>query len=257
MFSDTIAREIYINDGQIRLKPAVDLENLLLEDFSSFLKHEGSIDFKNQKNIENLMNFKTENFKTENFKTENLKNENFKNENFKNPSFQNHQQDEIPSYTQEILFTSDMDATQTKSTNSEPNVKKEDSSFDSWSIVWYIASFGGLIVFFLIVSCSEWCCRKQVRQQQAQEVPRTTTRPNSPVSDVPPPAYELFAPPPYDSCLFSKDGEKHKFDVYVVPVHAIRPISNDPQEEGRREAPPSYAAINIRTIAAQTQNTPT
>lgn len=113
----------------------------------------------------------------------------------------------------------------------------EEPPLDSWSVVWYIASFGGLIAFFLIISCSEWCCRKSSRSSSAY--PRSSISPvPSIVPETPPPSYDHFAPPSYDS-LTGRSHEKGEFDVYVVPVHALRPMM-----EG--DAPPSYIQTSER-----------
>ncbi|XP_014217085.1 uncharacterized protein LOC106645685 [Copidosoma floridanum] len=103
------------------------------------------------------------------------------------------------------------------------------SALDPWSIVWYIGSFGGLVAFFLIVSCSEWCCRRGARPVSAPYAGRrdeaginSTVRP---VSESPPPPYHLFAPPPYDSVNYAEVADKsangEKLDIYVItlPIH--------------------------------------
>lgn len=114
----------------------------------------------------------------------------------------------------------------------------ESAAFDSWSIVWYIASFGGLIAFFLIVSCSEWCCRRN-RQNNGVQIPTLpSSSPTTSSTETPPPSYELFAPPSYESLCYN--NEKANYDIFVVPVHAIRPIV----EENLREDPPSYNVLN-------------
>ncbi|KAJ8680037.1 hypothetical protein QAD02_015824 [Eretmocerus hayati] len=74
------------------------------------------------------------------------------------------------------------------------------SPLDPWSIVWYIGSFGGLVAFFLIVSCSEWCCRRGARPLSVPYTQRGEVLNAQPLNDSsPPPPYHLFAPPPYDS----------------------------------------------------------
>jgi hypothetical protein len=95
---------------------------------------------------------------------------------------------------------------------------------DPWSLVWYMASFGGLVTFFLVVSCSECCCSKR-----ATRTPRSvsTTRPvelppevTQWVDETPPPPYHLFAPPSYDTLFYGSVSEdKMKCEIYVVPVH--------------------------------------
>ncbi|XP_066252987.1 uncharacterized protein [Euwallacea similis] len=112
-------------------------------------------------------------------------------------------------------------------------------SLDTWSIIWYVASFGGLILFFLIVSCSEWCCRRNARRRcqrnnDNQTVPQI-------MSETPPPSYDLFAPPAYEDLWGTssrgRSGEKREFDIYVVPVHALDNFMENVQ---RHDAPPSY-----------------
>jgi hypothetical protein len=95
---------------------------------------------------------------------------------------------------------------------------------DPWSVVWYMASFAGLVSFFLAVSCSECCCSRRT----ARTPP--STAPNSPVEsqpevrqwveETPPPPYDLFAPPSYDALSYGSARDcKNKCGVYVVPVH--------------------------------------
>ncbi|XP_058797900.1 uncharacterized protein LOC131668071 [Phymastichus coffea] len=111
------------------------------------------------------------------------------------------------------------------------------SPLDPWSIVWYIGSFGGLIAFFLIVSCSEWCCRRGARSPlnmpytQRGEVLNATAvaaagNNQTVVTESPPPPYHLFAPPPYDSINYAEIADKgpagEKLDIYVIslPIQA-------------------------------------
>jgi hypothetical protein len=119
----------------------------------------------------------------------------------------------------------------------------DSTPLDSWSVVWYVASFGGLIIFFLIVSCSEWCCRRAIRN--SQNCNRSAPAPATPtVPDTPPPSYDQFAPPSYESiCLgrHERGEEKSKYDIYVVPVHALGHMM-----ETRDDAPPSYFSASGR-----------
>lgn len=132
----------------------------------------------------------------------------------------------------------------------------ETTDFDPWTIVWYIGSFGGLIAFFLVVSCSEWCClrnRAAHRQQQLQNaqracqsgVERVRTNSGRPTCDTPPPSYHLFAPPPYDSVNY----EDKKYDIFVVPVHGATPgyLEGVRKEIVMGEAvpPPEYTEIQM------------
>ncbi|XP_048507856.1 uncharacterized protein LOC105690062 isoform X2 [Athalia rosae] len=101
---------------------------------------------------------------------------------------------------------------------------------DPWSIVWYIGSFGGLVAFFLVVSCSEWCCRRGARPVTISYSQSGEGGSGSSGSqDTPPPPYHLFAPPPYESIYYGditdKDsGEKMDIFVIAVPVHGSAPV---------------------------------
>lgn len=79
-----------------------------------------------------------------------------------------------------------------------------------------------------------------MRDQQARRG-LTTSPPPSPVAETPPPAYDLFAPPTYDSLCTGggTSSEKGDFDVYVVPVHALNTLVNESERE-RQDGPPSY-----------------
>lgn len=95
---------------------------------------------------------------------------------------------------------------------------------DPWSLVWYMASFGGLVVFFLVVSCSECCCSKRAARTPPGTAPTSPVDSTSEVThwveETPPPPYDLFAPPSYDTLCYGGAREcKNKCEVYVVPVH--------------------------------------
>ncbi|GAB1866527.1 hypothetical protein CAJAP_07606 [Camponotus japonicus] len=102
---------------------------------------------------------------------------------------------------------------------------------DPWSIVWYIGSFGGLVAFFLIVSCSEWCCRRGNRSLSVPYAQRAETINTPGITETPPPPYHLFAPPSYDSVNYGKIVDKttgEKVDIYVISVPIHRPIVQAP-----------------------------
>ncbi|XP_011306318.1 uncharacterized protein [Fopius arisanus] len=110
-----------------------------------------------------------------------------------------------------------------KSMDSESEEMENQSPLDPWSIVWYIGSFGGLVAFFLIVSCSEWCCRRSARPLGTPytQRPTETVTITRNVTDTPPPPYHLFAPPPYDSVNYNDLVDKttgEKLDIYVISV---------------------------------------
>ncbi|XP_047116738.1 uncharacterized protein LOC124797386 isoform X2 [Schistocerca piceifrons] len=118
------------------------------------------------------------------------------------------------------------DETKTSTTPKSPSSDGNDKpkQLDPWSLVWYIGSFGGLVAFFLAVSCSECCCHKPAGSQAAgaaggagaglDEPPRLPAVAEGP----PPPPYSMFAPPPYDSLCYGVTDEKDKLEVFVVPV---------------------------------------
>lgn len=102
---------------------------------------------------------------------------------------------------------------------------------DPWSIVWYIGSFGGLVAFFLIVSCSEWCCRRNGRPLTVPYAQRAEVMNTSGVAETPPPPYHLFAPPSYDSVNYGEIVDKttgEKLDIYVISVPIHRPMVQAP-----------------------------
>lgn len=86
------------------------------------------------------------------------------------------------------------------------------SGSDSMSIMWYLVSFAGLVTFFLLLSFSEFCCKKS--HQGALNSSTGNTEPPAP------PPYELFAPPTYDSLFrdIARD-RKRSISVFLVPVH--------------------------------------
>ncbi|XP_033327251.1 uncharacterized protein LOC117220897 isoform X4 [Megalopta genalis] len=108
----------------------------------------------------------------------------------------------------------------------------DQNPLDPWSIVWYIGSFGGLVAFFLIVSCSEWCCRRGGRPLTVPYAQRTEVMNGSQVvTETPPPPYHLFAPPPYDSVNYGEIVDKasgEKLDIYVISVPIHRPVVQVP-----------------------------
>ncbi|XP_043254139.1 uncharacterized protein LOC122398398 [Colletes gigas] len=106
------------------------------------------------------------------------------------------------------------------------------NTLDPWSIVWYIGSFGGLVAFFLIVSCSEWCCRRGGRPLTVPYAQRAEViNGGQVVTETPPPPYHLFAPPPYDSVNYGEIVDKtsgEKVDIYVISVPIHRPVVQVP-----------------------------
>jgi hypothetical protein len=96
---------------------------------------------------------------------------------------------------------------------------------DPKSLVWYMASFGGLVTFFLVVSCSECCCSKRQQRTPNRTSDVRSAEPPAEVTqwvdESPPPPYHLFAPPSYETLFYGNVSEaKNKCEVYVVPVHS-------------------------------------
>ncbi|XP_032666905.1 uncharacterized protein LOC116842195 isoform X2 [Odontomachus brunneus] len=119
-----------------------------------------------------------------------------------------------------------MQKERTKDVKSDPQ-----NPLDPWSIVWYIGSFGGLVAFFLIVSCSEWCCRRAARPLAMPYAQPTEVISSRGVAETPPPPYHLFAPPPYDSVNYGEIVDKtsgEKLDIYVISVPTQRPVVQAP-----------------------------
>ncbi|XP_034182188.1 uncharacterized protein LOC117605226 [Osmia lignaria lignaria] len=121
-----------------------------------------------------------------------------------------------------------------KNTGKDASTADGDSQnpLDPWSIVWYIGSFGGLVAFFLIVSCSEWCCRRSGRTLTVPYAQRAEViNGGQVVTETPPPPYHLFAPPPYDSVNYGEIVDKtsgEKLDIYVISVPIHRPVVQVP-----------------------------
>ncbi|KAH0949544.1 hypothetical protein HN011_000554 [Eciton burchellii] len=107
----------------------------------------------------------------------------------------------------------DTNETDKKSYDAGPYPPRNSTYYpDAWSISWYISSFGGLVLFFLFVSFSEWYCRSgnSTETPQDNEPPEMTNTSR----EGPPPPYHLFAPPSYDSI-----NEKLTH-IYVIPTNA-------------------------------------
>lgn len=113
-----------------------------------------------------------------------------------------------------------------------PNDEEDDQNpLDPWSIVWYIGSFGGLVAFFLIVSCSEWCCRRGGRSLSVPYSQRNEVINGPVMTETPPPPYHLFAPPSYDSVNYGEITDKtsgEKVDIYVISVPLHRSVVQAP-----------------------------
>lgn len=116
----------------------------------------------------------------------------------------------------------------------------QEQDTDPWSVIWYLGAFSGLITFFLVVTCSEWCCGNHLytrhygaNQVYASSFTHQAYRP----PDTPPPPYHLFAPPSYKESVApekvapgSKSGgvgvkSLRRLGVFVIPVHRVKTTS--------------------------------
>ncbi|XP_003394590.1 uncharacterized protein LOC126916961 isoform X2 [Bombus affinis] len=132
-----------------------------------------------------------------------------------------------------IEFESESNEKEGTNEGKDPSLVDNDGQnpLDPWSIVWYIGSFGGLVAFFLIVSCSEWCCRRGGRPLTVPYAQRAEAISGPVVTETPPPPYHLFAPPPYDSVNYGEIVDKtagEKLDIYVISVPIHRPVVQAP-----------------------------
>ncbi|XP_022169010.1 uncharacterized protein LOC111032853 [Myzus persicae] len=119
---------------------------------------------------------------------------------------------------------------------------------EALSAVWYLAAFGGLVLFFFVVTCSELFFGNPIYTRRPVELPhagylrrhvygiRNHGQHHNYKPETPPPPYHLFAPPSYDDTVKGGFGQvlqqqqqqqyhhrvpgKKLADVYVVPVHA-------------------------------------
>lgn len=130
----------------------------------------------------------------------------------------------------ELLFRTtidDSDEVLTSMSNStDKGVESQDA--DPWSVIWYLGAFSGLITFFLVVTCSEWCCGNHLYTRHyganhiyANSFTHTSYRP----PETPPPPYHLFAPPSYnDSVKNCQEKQKppKKSNIFIIPIHRNR-----------------------------------
>ncbi|XP_026818030.1 uncharacterized protein LOC113556979 isoform X1 [Rhopalosiphum maidis] len=116
---------------------------------------------------------------------------------------------------------------------------------EALSAVWYLAAFGGLVLFFFVVTCSELFFGNPIYTRRPVELPHAgylrrhvygirNHGQHNYKPETPPPPYHLFAPPSYDDTVKGGFGQvqqqyhhrapvatgKKLADVYVVPVHA-------------------------------------
>lgn len=81
---------------------------------------------------------------------------------------------------------------------------------DVLTIVWYFSTFLLLILFFVVMVCSDNVCNR--RQNKPEDI--VITAPPTPA-----PSYREFAPPGYDTVM-----KKYKNRIFIVPVEN----SNEP-----------------------------
>lgn len=100
---------------------------------------------------------------------------------------------------------------------------------DMWSVLWYLGAFGGLVTFFLIVTCSEWCfgnhmyTRHGINELYVNAYQSNFQESRRREPETPPPPYDLFAPPSYAD-LFGKEPDNtkkpnNKINIFIIPIH--------------------------------------
>uniref|UniRef100_A0A1B6DNI1 Uncharacterized protein n=1 Tax=Clastoptera arizonana TaxID=38151 RepID=A0A1B6DNI1_9HEMI len=103
---------------------------------------------------------------------------------------------------------------------------------DMWSVIWYLGAFGGLVTFFIIVTCSEWCFGNHMYTRHGTNqlyinAFQSTFLEAERTPETPPPPYHLFAPPSY-SDLFgtvttkNNNKKKSKINIFIIPIHRGR-----------------------------------
>lgn len=135
------------------------------------------------------------------------------------------------------------------------NIKEDDitdadeNEMESLSVVWYLGAFGGLVTFFLIIVCSEFCFGNAMyrRHNPNEYINRVNVYADAYFPQTPPPPYHLFAPPTYTDTLQRKFNngklsiekndtfKKESLDnsqIFIVPVHQSK----------MPYPPPSYTA---------------
>lgn len=103
---------------------------------------------------------------------------------------------------------------------------------DMWSVVWYLGAFGGLVTFFVVVTCSEWCFGNHMYTRHGTNelyinAFQSTFLESQRTPDTPPPPYHLFAPPSYSDlfgAISSKNvgKKKNKLNIFIIPIHRSR-----------------------------------
>ncbi|XP_050430742.1 uncharacterized protein LOC126839433 [Adelges cooleyi] len=132
---------------------------------------------------------------------------------------------------------------------------------DALSAVWYLAAFGGLVLFFFVVTCSELFFGNPIYTRRPVELPHAGylrrhvygRRNQGYTPETPPPPYHLFAPPSYADTIKGlppyESGNKKLADVYVVPVHGGGGVG-DTGVTSLQPPPFNAAATTGGTIAA-------
>lgn len=102
---------------------------------------------------------------------------------------------------------------------------------DMWSVIWYLGAFGGLVTFFVVVTCSEWCfgnhlyTRHGTNEIYINAFQPTSFQESQQAPETPPPPYHLFAPPSYSDLFGSVKGGKRnisKINIFIIPIHKAR-----------------------------------
>lgn len=159
------------------------------------------------------------------------------------------------------------------------------------SAIWYLAAFGGLVLFFFVVTCSELFLDNPVHARRQMDLPHAGYLRRHYLQrhtvgghfgpETPPPPYHLFAPPSYDD--FVKSGlqekpprcDKHRAaaaeekpmtpakekpmtpaadPVYILPLHHVPTMMFQPPFRSHKTPPLVVAEMTKQLNAAWQQN---
>lgn len=89
------------------------------------------------------------------------------------------------------------------------------------TVIWYFSTFMVLVIFFIIIACSDSNCGRRSNQSST-----STSNSNKTVAQritpplTPAPSYSKFAPPSYDSVITTQcTGATKTPEIYVISVN--------------------------------------
>ncbi|KAE9535859.1 hypothetical protein AGLY_007760 [Aphis glycines] len=137
---------------------------------------------------------------------------------------------------------------------------------EALSAVWYLAAFGGLVLFFFVVTCSELFFGNPIYTRRPVELPHAgylrrhvygirNHGQHNYKPETPPPPYHLFAPPSYDDTVKGGLGQQaeqyhHRAPVAkkLTNVYVVRCTRPPPPQPPRAPPPaPPPAPLAPRT----------